>query len=296
MNFDNILEREKIFIENISNINNYDNNIKHLLYIIIPAFIIKYGTEYERLIQDTFKNVLIIGNKEPNKQLMAFYTSLPYYNNNELNIKQLIIINNYNKNNLIEFIDSIVHEFNHALNSYKNTYIIKEDYIYLRTGLSYIKHDKNTLKPIDKDKSYVLEEILNTKQTEDIINIIKEIKTNDYTMNNLIDSINNETKNEFESKAYFLENYICKEILNNKTFTSTLSNLRINGNINDIEDWFNNICGKNKYEIFINSLNTIMNLDMKYSKSLFKKRVIIKIKKEISKIQSIIKEFDNNTF
>ena len=37
-----IIEREKAFIDKISDKYNYDSNIRHLLYLIIPAFIIKY--------------------------------------------------------------------------------------------------------------------------------------------------------------------------------------------------------------------------------------------------------------
>ena len=45
-----IIEKEKEFIDNVSNQYNYDSNIRHLLYIIIPAFVIKYGIQKEKLI------------------------------------------------------------------------------------------------------------------------------------------------------------------------------------------------------------------------------------------------------
>ena len=38
-----VIQREKAFIDKISDQYKYDNNIRHLLYVIIPAFIIKYG-------------------------------------------------------------------------------------------------------------------------------------------------------------------------------------------------------------------------------------------------------------
>ena len=38
-----IIEKERVYIDQISDKYNYDDNIRHLLYIIIPAFIIKYG-------------------------------------------------------------------------------------------------------------------------------------------------------------------------------------------------------------------------------------------------------------
>ena len=43
MNSNSIIEREKSYIEEICNFHNYDSNLRHLLYIIITAFIIKYG-------------------------------------------------------------------------------------------------------------------------------------------------------------------------------------------------------------------------------------------------------------
>ena len=45
-----ILKREKEFIDKVCNQYRYDSNITHLLYIMIPAFIIKYGVSQEKLI------------------------------------------------------------------------------------------------------------------------------------------------------------------------------------------------------------------------------------------------------
>ena len=43
MNSNLIIERELKNIDEISDLYGYDSNIRHLLYIIIPAFVIKYG-------------------------------------------------------------------------------------------------------------------------------------------------------------------------------------------------------------------------------------------------------------
>ena len=43
-----VIQRERPIIDKISDMYNYDSNIRHLLYIIIPAFIIKYGIINER--------------------------------------------------------------------------------------------------------------------------------------------------------------------------------------------------------------------------------------------------------
>ena len=68
----------------------------------------------------------------------------------------------------------------------------------------------------------MLEEIINTKQTEDIINIIKSFDQNNSIISNTIYAINTETEHKYSSEAYFLQSYICKEILTNRTFISTL--------------------------------------------------------------------------
>ena len=89
-----LIERYIPFIEKISNIYNYDNNIKHLLYLIIPAFITKYKYK-EQLILDTFKNIPIIISKDKNKTINAYYTSLPTYKENKITTQKYIVINNY---------------------------------------------------------------------------------------------------------------------------------------------------------------------------------------------------------
>lgn len=297
MNSNLIIEKEKSFIDNLCIQYNYDNNIRHLLYIIIPSFIIKYGVDKERLILDTFTKVRIINNEKKEKMMQAFYTSIPYYISNELNTKSFIVINNYGSNDLITLIDSIIHEFNHAINSYKNNFMFDDNYVYLRTGLTYVLHDKKTLQPIKKEDSYVLEEILNTKQTEEIMDIIKQMDQDNYLIGSAIYSINNETGKQFKSEAYQLESFVCNEILENKTFTSTLSNLRIEGNVNDIEDWFDNICGKKgNYKLLITYLNKIMEIELSFEKTFSKKQKLKEIKRLINKIKEIIIEFDNSTF
>ena len=60
MDSNSIIEREKAYIDEISNKYDYDSNIRHLLYIIIPAFIIKYGIDKEKLVLNTFRDIRII--------------------------------------------------------------------------------------------------------------------------------------------------------------------------------------------------------------------------------------------
>ena len=275
---------------------NYDNNIKHLLYLIIPAFIVKYNNR-SKLIVDTFMNIPIIKSNKDDKYVNAFYASIPEKSENDIITKKYIILNNYNKVSLITLLDSLVHEYNHAINSYLKEVAVKEQVIYVRTGLTYITYDMNTLKSIKKLPSYILEEVINTRQTEEIIDIIKNYNdTSIETINNTIYSINGETKHDYESKAYYLEAKILNKLLSNKTFIYTLENLRIEGNIEDIEKWFNDITGiKDSYNSLINNLNKIIELENKLINiKHFKSFTINKIKNLIDKVNNIINTFNKN--
>ena len=296
MDNNKIIERERVFIDNICNEYNYDSNIKHLLYIIIPAFIIKYGIDKEKLILNTFKDVKIIISNEEKKYIKAYYASKPKYINNEYKTIKFMVIQNYNKISLVDLLDNLVHEFNHAINSYINEVRENKDFIYLRTGLTYRAYKKEGLVFIRKDKSFMLEEIINTKQTEDIINIIKTFKSDDRELENTIYAINSETNHKYSSNSYYLEGYICKKILENKTFIRTLERLRINGEVYDINKWFDDITGeKNSYRKLIDLLNEIYNLEIEYSnKKHFKGFTLNKIRNKSDEILNIVNKFNNN--
>ena len=285
------------FVDEISNNYQYDSNIKHLLYLIIPAFVTKYSIYKEKLVLDTFRNIPIINSQEVNNSTQAFYTSIPKYQDDNIITNKFIVLNNYKGISLVQLMDSLVHEFNHAINSYLKEILIKDNRLFLRTGLSYVLYSLPDLKSLDKDDSYVLEEILNTYQTEEIINIIKSYNPpNDTIFYNTIYSVNNETDNRYNSDAYYLEKTLLKPILDNKTFISTLNNLRISGDISDIEDWFNNITGDNKsYFLLIKYLKDIISLEEKYVKQkIFKDITISKIKDIVGRVLEIINKFNNN--
>ena len=49
-NVNKFLSRYIYYVNDISSEYSYPLNIRHLLYLIVPAFIIKYGISYEALI------------------------------------------------------------------------------------------------------------------------------------------------------------------------------------------------------------------------------------------------------
>lgn len=291
-----IIEKEKQIIDDISDKYDYDSNIRHLLYVIIPAFIIKYGIQREKLILNTFKTIKIVKSNKINNTIKAFYSSTIKHQNNTYTTKRYMVIQNYNQTSLVELLDNLVHEFNHALNSVNNEIKETNRFLYLRTGLTYRIYKKEDLSFIKKEPSYLLEEIINTKQTEDIINIIKSFDQSNSSIGNTIYAINSETQQNYNSKSYFLESYICKQILTNRTFINTLENLRITGDIYDIDKWFDDIIGKKgSYQELIYLLNEIYKFELEYiEKKYFKFLLVNKIKNTSKRIMTIVETFNSN--
>ena len=296
MNSNLIIERELKSIDEISDLYGYDSNIRHLLYIIIPALVIKYGISKEKLILKTFKEIRILKSNQESKTVKAYYSSKPKCENGEYKTTKFMVIHNYQKNSLVDLLDNLVHEFNHAINSSINEIKITKNYLYLRTGLTYRVYKKEDLSFIRKDKSYLLEEIINTKQTEDIINIIKKFDSTNKSISNTIYAINSETASKYNSNSYYLEGYVCKKILTNKTFINTLETLRLNGEVYDISKWFDDITGKQgEYKELINLLNEVYDLEIEYSnRKYFKIFTLNKIKDASNKIMRIVDTFNNN--
>ncbi len=291
-----VIEKEKAFIDQISDRYEYDDNIRHLLYIIIPAFVIKYGIKNESLILNTFRDIRIIKSEKQDKYVKAYYSSHPVYENGEYSTVKFMVIQNYNKISLIDLLDNLVHEFNHAVNSYRDEIRVTKNYIYLRTGLTYRVYKKDPLSFVRKDPSYLLEEIINTKQTEEVINIIKSFDFENRDISNTIYAINNETDHKYNSNSYYLESYACKQILENRTFINTLANLRLVGEVFNITKWFDDITGQEgSYKELISLLNKIYDLEKEYiDRKLFKSLTLGKIRETSRKIMRIVETFNNN--
>ena len=291
-----VIQREREFVDRLCTLNGYDSNIKHLLYVIIPAFVIKYGINKEKTILNTFKETKIVTSNEKDKFVKAYYTSKLRKNGGEYSTIKYMVLNDYSNTTMVNLIDNLVHEFNHAVNSYINEIKVSDKYIYLRTGLTYRAYNKSDFSFIKKTKSYMLEEIINTKQTEEIINIMKGFSESNPLVSDTVYAINSETNHKYNSNSYYLESYICKQILNNRTFINTLAGLRFNGNVYDITKWFDDIIGREgAYKELIQLLNDVYELEVEYAnKKMFKNITLNKIRNISDKIMSIVNEFDNN--
>ena len=302
ININELLNRYIKFVETLSYKYKYDTNIKHVLYIIVPAFILKYDIRNERKVLNLFEETKInINSKEDNYNVASFNRKI-IKTSTGYEIDKSILLNKFNKISLIELIDSLVHEFNHGINSINNETYIEDNYIYLRSGIIYTKYDKDRLDIIDnKEKHLILEEVLNTNETEEIINIIlsltkylNEITNTEFS--NMLNALKNEIGTSYTSKAYILQTFISKELTKNRTFATTLNSLRFTGEINDIETWFDNITGiNNSYNALCKKLTKVQELEAKYIKRrYFKNSILSKIKANFNDISIIIATFNNN--
>ena len=295
----NLLIKEEIeFSNNLAYKYRYPDNITHLLYLIIPAFIIKYGNNSKNLIEKTFMEVPIRIDDKQDNIYQAFYYSIPEYKEENIVTRKGITLRNYHNISLMQLLENLVHEYNHAVNSIKNEIVI-DDYVKIRTGISYNIFSKS-LDFIKKNDEITLEEVINTKQTELIINLIKEFSSyniEDVNVSNTLYSINHSVGTGYKSNSYLLESIVCRKLMENKTFISTFEKLRYEGQVDDLCDWFDNITGDKES---FHKLTSLLSKTLDLSKELnnakwFKNMKINKIRSITSDALEIVDKFNNNT-
>ena len=277
----------------------YPDNISHLLYLIVPAFIVYYGLDNERKILDTFKNVPIIIKDEQDKILQASYTSIPYNNEGNIDTKKYIILSFYENISLLQLLDNLVHEYNHALNSMIDEIYYDDEVVRLRTGLCFNTYKRSNFEYLSKDDDYILEEIINTKQTEEVINIINSFNNynvEDSSISTTLYNIKTHIGDNYISDAYGLGSLLCRDLMNNRTFISTLANLRLKGVVNDLDSWFDNITGEEgSFNNLISLLLKSQKLEEELQRSFFKRQKIEKIRSIYRDAMVIIDTFNNNS-
>lgn len=295
----NLLIKEEIeFSNNLAYKYRYPDNITHLLYLIIPAFIIKYGTNSKNLIEKCFMEVPIRIDDKNDNIYQAYYYSIPEYKDNNIITKKGITLRNYQNTSLMQLLENLVHEYNHAINSIKNEIVI-DDNIKIRTGISYNYFTKS-LDFIKKTDEITLEEVINTKQTELVINLIRDFNNyniEDTNISNTLYSINHSVGSGYKSNSYLVESIVCRKLMENKTFISTFEKLRFEGQVDDINYWFDNITGdKGSFH----KLTSLLSKTLELSKELnntkwFKKNKINKIRDLTKEALEIVEKFNNNT-
>lgn len=302
LNQDNInpfLNKYILFVNEVSDMFSYDTNIRHLLYLIVPSFIVKYGASNESTVLKCFKEVKIYVRSGKDDVVTASFNRVLKKDSNGYYTDKFVMINNYSLSSLLEVFDNIVHEFNHAVNSINNEILYDDKVIRLRTGLSTLNYKRADMSFINKSDEVVLEEILNTAQVEEIISIIDSFSTfhiDNLELSNALEALKKELGGvKYNSSAYSFQKYICNDLINNKTFAPTINNLRFKGFTSDIATLFDDVIGvPHSYKKLNKLLTDIHLLIIKYSKSkLLKKFYLGKIKDKAVSVSSLIKEYES---
>lgn len=104
-NINQFLNKYIEIINTLSKEHEYDSNIRHLLYLIIPAFIIKYGVNNENTILDCFKSIKIYSSDKKDKRVQAMYNRALKKSVTGYYTDKFVVINNYSEAALPMLID-----------------------------------------------------------------------------------------------------------------------------------------------------------------------------------------------
>ncbi len=285
-------------VERIVQKYHYPKEIGDFLTLIVPVMVAKYGLSHEREILSLVESVPIFFSSEENPENPAFFSRRLQLEGGKVVIARSIVLYRYSSVGTLSLLDHLLHEWNHAVNSIRNESYQDEEYFYLRTGLAYFKSRLSNLELVEK-KGVLLEEIINTRQTEEMVDYLLSFSKLDIesaTLSPLLYALRTATNSQYTSHAYYLQSTVCKTLLHNATFLRTLEQLRFQGEVQDIEDWFDTITGeKNSYQNLLNYLEKSMELEQGLSSTkFFRNRKLNQIRNYIRKMQEIVDLFDRN--
>ena len=293
-------EKYQHFVDEITLQYHYASNISHLLYVIVPAFVQYYGIRAEHMILNVFREVSIIVCDRNDRIVQAAFSRRLQRVGQEYYTEKHIYLYCYKNASFIEMLDNLVHEFNHAVNSYKNEILVHEKNVCIRSGLTYSNYSVDMLEIDDSHNEIVLEEIVNTRQVEKIIQLISSFSQYEIynsEISNAVYVIKQHIGDGYRSKAYYLETAVCRKLLENTSFIHTIENLRLQGEVADFSNWFDTVVGESGSFQRLNRL-LVETLDLERqlaSKKWFRKYFISKIQKLIVSLLVIVDKFNQNS-
>lgn len=261
-----ILNYSKMMVDQINGNNDCPEKLRGLQYIVFAGMVSYYGFEHINEIYNSFAKtkfkydnvpVIDILRKEytlekdllitlDNSNPSAFYFSnVSMIGANKFKVKRDIYISDRNMEHPGEFLDDVVHEINHVVNSIIAPVIILNNSMpKIRSGLIL-----STFLNMSTENRY-LEETINALQTEEIISHILE-----FSKYEIEDQEIKEVLEKFKFLLYEKKHYggyeISKEIIRplyeDKKFNSLLRERRLDGNLKYIKDEFNSKVSDNAF-------------------------------------------------
>lgn len=235
-----------------------NQNICDYLYLVAVGLVLKYGETLEDDILSLFGKVRIETNYNKIVKIAKSFgkdglfsdekiKSWTFYD--ESNDLYIVCIKDDIKFNGILFLELLVKEFNLLLNSLNNNDLIEDGCTVKRTGLcqEYV-HDNKTI----KIEGNVINEVFNILESEDIIKLILDMRSNNIECGN-IRNILNEFKVINSDDYTFTGNNVLvnifRRLYNIEDFKCMITNVLLNGNVNELKESIDDALGFDAYKI-----------------------------------------------
>lgn len=235
-----------------------NQNICDYLYLVAVGLILKYGEFLEDDILSLFSKVKIetkynnirkISNKYKKADLFSDDTVKIWTFYDEEYDEYIICINDNIEFKGILFLELLVKEFNKMLNSIKNKDLAEDGCVIKRCGLcqKYI-YDNKTI----KIEGNIINEVFNILQSEDIMKIILDLRSNNIDCNNIRNILNGFSVINSEEYSFSGSNVlvnIFRRLYNIDDFKNMITNILLNGNVNKLKESIDDALGFDAYKI-----------------------------------------------
>lgn len=185
-------------------------------------------------------------------------------------------------------LNTFIHEFNHLVKSSINN-ISSTDLEYsLRSGISFYRCKYDSKKDILYEYEYydVLDEVINVIETTEMLNNLELLEVDDSNINNYLNQLDKDELNK--DFGYDLCVKIIRPLWDNPTFKSLIEDNILEGNIDRIITYFDEVIGEDSFDKLCDYLEDI---DLCEGKVKNRKKVN-RIK---TRIRKMIDEYNNKT-
>ena len=271
-----IISYAKTLVDHINDGKNVPRQLKSIQYVVFAGMIAHYGFDYVDTIykafsssnfvytkdsfEDITKNISLPGIKNRNITQVGSFVMLGAKENFGGNVqinRTIYITDNDEHESFDRFLEKVVHEIDHVVNSVNNPVVMYRGSKSFRIGMS--------VSEIGGERGFgrILEESVNVLQTADIMKEIlsfSRFKVLDPGVGYVLCRIRTAAKYpRVEGYGYELTTPIVKDLYSNKKFKNLVVGCRLNGLINPIRVDFDSKVGEGCYFRFCDAINAIDN-------------------------------------
>ena len=235
-----------------------NQNISDYLYLVAVGLILKYGESLEDDILSIFSKIRIETKYNKIVKIAKSFSKDDLFSDDKVkswtfydkeNDLYIICIKDDIKLKGLLFLELLVKEINQLINSLNNNDLFEDGCQIKRTGLcqEYV-HDNKTI----KIEGNVINEVFNILESEDVIKVILDLRSNNIECDN-VRSILNELK-VINSEDYTITGNnvlvnIFRRLYSIEDFKCMITNVLLNGNVNELKESIDNALGFDAYKI-----------------------------------------------